>query len=395
MRPFEGIRIIDTTHVLAGPYAAYQLALLGGEVLKIENPAACDQTRQEGADPELNRRGMGTKYLAQGSNKKAMTLNLKTAAGREILKKLVVGADVFMENFRTGSFPALGLGYEELKAVNPKLIYCSLTAFGQEGPRAGQTAYEGIIQATSGLWDRLGPPKEGPDTVKATIMDYSTGLATAFAISSALFQRERTGQGQYIDVAMLDVALTIMTPFLTDFLRTGQEPRRPGGDPNFAGRACYPTKDGHLMLAAANSRQHERLFQALGRPDLAAMSDNDARELNRELHRAALSEILAERSAAEWEEFLQARHVPAARVRTLAEALGDPQFATREILCEQSDTGAVEGSFTVPGAPFKFAHGGPRVDAPPPRLGQHNEEVLRSLGFSPEDIRGLREEGVI
>ena len=228
MRPFEGIKIIDVTHVLAGPFAAYQLALLGADVIKVEHPREYDQSRDTGGDRALNQQQMGTGYLTQGSNKRAITLNLKHEGGREILKRLVAGADVLVENWRSGSFPALGLGYDDLRPLNPRLIYCSMTAFGQDGPRGGQTAYDQLIQATSGMMATTGTPEVHPIKTGAPVIDYATGTMCAFAISAALFQRERTGRGQYIDSAMLDVALMLMGSHITELSAHGSRAQAQG-----------------------------------------------------------------------------------------------------------------------------------------------------------------------
>ena len=211
MRPFEGIRVIDVTHVLAGPFAAYQLALLGADVIKVEHPADPDQSRGAGTDKELNRRHMGTAFLTQASNKRSITLDLKQEKDRDILKKLVATADVFVENYRPGAFEALGLGYEALATINQRLIYASFSAFGQKGPRSEQTAYDHVIQATSGIMAMTGTPEANPIKFGSPAVDYATGMTGAFALSAALYQRERTGKGQHIDMAMLDVALILMS----------------------------------------------------------------------------------------------------------------------------------------------------------------------------------------
>jgi crotonobetainyl-CoA:carnitine CoA-transferase CaiB-like acyl-CoA transferase len=395
MRPFEGIKIIDVTHVLAGPFAAYQLALLGADVIKVEHPREYDQSRDSGSDRALNRERMGTGYLTQGSNKRAITLNLKHARGREILERLVAGADVFVENWRSGAFPALGLGYDDLRALNPRLIYCSMTAFGQDGPRGGQTAYDQLIQATSGMMAMTGTPEVHPVKTGAPVIDYATGTMCAFAISAALFQRERTGQGQHIDSAMLDVALMLMGSHITGYLRTGQEPKPRGNRMDRASSQLYEARDAGLMIAASNERQHERLFNAVGRPDIAAQSGHEERDRLYEQQTDELGRIIAQRTADEWEQYLQARHVPAGRVRTLGEALRDPQLGSRRVLHEHPKIDGVDGAVTVPLAAFKFAHGGPSIETPPPRLGEHTEEVLLELGYTKDEIAALREADAI
>jgi crotonobetainyl-CoA:carnitine CoA-transferase CaiB-like acyl-CoA transferase len=337
---------------------------------------------------------MGTAFLTQGSNKRSITLDLKSERGREILKKLVATADVMVENYRPGAFPALGIGYEDMRKINPRLIYCSMTAFGQDGPRGTQTAYDHVIQATSGIMASTGTKAVSPLTIGAPAVDSATGPTGAFALAAALFQRERTGQGQYIDMAMLDVALILLSSHLAGYMRTGKDPKPPGNDHGYASNSCYPTKDGLLMLGASNRRQHKRLFAALGRPELGD-KDNEYREDNRAAEAAILGEILMTRTADEWEIFFQARHVPAARVRSMADALADPQLAHRGLLHRSDGAPGVEGAFAVPMAAFKFAHGGPSIETPPPELGADTASVLRDLGYADADIAGLRKDGVI
>jgi crotonobetainyl-CoA:carnitine CoA-transferase CaiB-like acyl-CoA transferase len=377
-RPFEGIRVIDVTHVLAGPFAAYQLAVLGADVIKVEHPDDPDQSRGAGTDKELNRRNMGTAFLTQGSNKRSITLDLKQGKDRELLKKLVATADVFVENYRPGAFEALGLGYEALAAINPRLIYASFSAFGQSGPRGQQTAYDHVIQATSGIMAMTGTPEAHPVKFGSPAVDYATGMTGAFALSAALFQRERTGKGQRIDMAMLDVALILASSHLTGYLRNGVHPKPNGNRNPHATNSAYATKDGLVMLGASNLRQQRRLWTLLERPDMIKTT-NEERDADREREAAVLTGIMMTRSAGEWEEFLQAHHVPAARVRTMGEALADPQLASRGIIHRHDGATGVVGAFGVPLAAFTFAHGGPQIDSPPPALGQHNDEILSEL----------------
>ncbi len=383
MRPFEGIRVIDITHVLAGPFAAYQLAVLGADVIKVDDPNDPDQSRSSGTDKELNRRQMGTGFLTQASNKRAITLDLKTERDRDILKKLVATADVFVENYRPGAFEALGLGYEVLSKINPRLIYASFSAFGQNGPRGQQTAYDHVIQATSGIMAMTGTKDVNPVKFGSPAIDYATGMTGAFALSAALFQREKTGKGQRIDMAMLDVAMILMSSHLTGYLRNGVHPKPHGNRHPHATNGAFQTKDGIVMLGASNVRQQKRLWTLLDRAEMIKKT-NDERDADHANEIAVLEEVMLTRTADEWEEFLQARHVPACRVRTMGEAVADPQIATRGILHRHEGATGVEGAFNVPMAPFKFAHGGPRIDTPPPGLGEHNEQVFAELGYGPK-----------
>jgi crotonobetainyl-CoA:carnitine CoA-transferase CaiB-like acyl-CoA transferase len=393
-RPFEGIRIIDITHVLAGPFAAYQLAVLGADVIKVEHPDEPDQSRGTGTDRALNRAGMGTSFLTQGSNKRSITLDLKQEKGREVLKRLVAGADVLVENYRPGAFEALGLGYKALAAINPRLVYCSISAFGQDGQRREQTAYDHVIQATSGLMAMTGTEEVNPIKFGAPAVDYATGTMAAFALASALFQRERTGRGQHIDLAMLDVAMILMSSHLTGYLRNGREPKPHGNRQPFATNSAYRARDGLVMLGASNLRQQRRLWHALERPDMAK-EDNEAREADRDREAALLGEIIATRTADEWERFFQARHVPAARVRSMAEALEDPNVKARGVIHRHDAVPGIDGPFSVPLAAFKFAHDGPSIQIPPPRMGADTETVLDEFGYQADEIAALRAAGVV
>src|SRR5436309_5339901 len=383
-RPFEGIRVIDVTHVLAGPFATYQLAVLRADVIKVEHPDDPDQSRGSGTDKALNRRNMGTSFLTQASNKRSITLDLKQEADRQVLKRLVATADVFVENYRPGAFEVLGLGYEVLSAINPRLIYASFSAFGQGGPRREQTAYDHVIQATSGIMAMTGTEDVHPIKFGSPAIDYATGMTGAFALSAALFQRERTGKGQRIDMAMLDVAMILMSSHLTGYLRNGVHPQPSGNRHSHATNGAFATKDGALvMLGASNIRQQKRLWTALGRSDMIKQT-NDERDADHAREIAVLDEIMLTRTADEWEEFLQARHVPACRVRTMSEAVADAHLSTRGIIHRHDGATGVDGGFGVPLAAFTFAHGGPSIETPPPALGEHNEEIFAELGYGPQ-----------
>jgi crotonobetainyl-CoA:carnitine CoA-transferase CaiB-like acyl-CoA transferase len=396
MRPFEGIKIVDCTHVLAGPFAAYQLAVLGADVIKVDDPNEPDQSRESGADHALNAAMMGTGFLTQGSNKRAIALNLKTEGGREVLRRLIADwADVLVENYRPGAFKALGLGYDDLSTLNPRLIYASMTAFGQGGPRGTQTAYDHAIQASSGITASTGTDATGPIKAGAPVIDYATGTMGAFAISAALFQRTRTGRGQYIDLAMFDVAMILQGSHITDFLHSGHHPKRAGNRMRFASTSAYATKDGLVQLAASNARQHRRFYEAIGDPDEAKRASLDERYARDDEKAAKVAEKMKEKTADEWETFLQSRHVPAARVRELREALADPHLDSRGVLHRHEHVPGVGKPLTVPLAAFTFAHGGPSIERPPASVGAHTDEVLTALGYDGEQIAALRRSGAV
>lgn len=392
MRPFEGIKILDCTHVLAGPFAAYQLAVLGADVVKVDDPNAPDQSRESGADMALNQQGLGTGFLTQGSNKRCIALDLKTEGGRAALKKLATEwADILVENYRPGAFKALGLGYDELSKLNPRLIYASMTAFGQDGPRGYMTAYDQAIQATSGITASTGTPTSGPIKAGAPVIDYATGTTGAFALAAALFQRTRTNKGQYIDMAMLDVAMILQASHMTDYLHSGHHPKRNGNKLRFAPQCAYETKDGSLLqIAASNARQHKRFFEALGNPEEAKRNSLQERYERFDEKYAFVTAKMKEKTAAEWEEFFQERHIPACRVRELREAVEDPQIKHRGLLHRFDRFGPDGKPMAVPLTAFRFAHGGASIERAPGRVGQHTDEVLQAVGYSEAELAALR-----
>lgn len=392
-RPFEGIRVIDATHVLAGPFAAYQLAVLGADVIKIENPSEPDQVRIQGTSGDLNRRKMGTQFLAQASNKRSLTLDLKKPAAQSAFKRLVTTADVVIENYRPGAFAALGLGYDHLAALQPRLIYCSVSAYGQDGPRGAQTGYDNVIQASSGIMEMTGTREVHPVKLGAPAIDYGTGAMAAFALASALFQRERTGLGQRIDLSMLDAAMMLMASHITGYTAGGVEPRPIGNDYPVATIGAFETSDGMIMLGAANLRQQRRLWIALGHPEMIKQTTEERVAAWQE-ETALLRSIFIGRTSTAWEEFLQGKRIPASPVRRMADALRDPQLRSRALLHHHPDVPDA-GPVTVPVAAFRFDHGGPSLETPPPRPGEHSDAILAELGYGPAEISAMREQGVI
>ncbi|MGA0394996.1 MAG: CaiB/BaiF CoA transferase family protein, partial [Rhodospirillales bacterium] len=378
----------------AGPFAPYQIPVLGADEIKIENPDDVDQSRYIRSDKDLNQANMGTNFLTQNSNKKSVTLNLKTEQGRGILKQLVKESDVLIENYRAGSFRDLGLGYDDLRELNPALIYCSMTGYGQAGPRAHHTVYDHLIQANSGIMTTTGTPETAPLKTGIQFMDYATGTMGAFAISSALFQREKTGEGQYIDVAMLDVAAILSASHITGYSVSGHAHTAKGNWHRYASSQLYETKDGLLMLGAANPGQHRRLMKALGLDHLAHET-YEQRDAQRDEETQSITEKLKEKTAQEWETYLQERHVPAAILRTMPDMLGDPHLDHRGVFHHYENIESIGTGATVPIAAFTYQDGGPHIDTPPPTLGADTDQTLIDLGYSESDIKALRESGAI
>lgn len=394
-RPFAGIKVLDATRVLAGPYAAYQLGLLGAEVLKIEKPGGGDSVRFRGTDAALAGAGLATYFLGQGANKRCIAIDLDQAAGRAVFLRLVAGADVLIENLRGGALARRGLGPEVLSAANARLIHCSITGYGAGGPRAADPAYDPVIQAAAGLMSLTGTAQTGPLKTGAPVIDYATGMAAAFAIAAALHQRSAGGGGQSIDVSMHEVALGLMTNVVTETLTRAADAGQ-GGDDSVHGNpvmAVYPTLSGQLSVAALEEHQVIHLIEALGEPRLLEdprFCDAAGRRAHREDLRAAMSQRFAGRDAAHWERLLNQAGVPAARVRTVPEALACAQTRSRGVLqrVDLRPTVAREAGLLL--APFRFAHDGPRIDSAPRPLGADTDAVLRGLGYAEEDIAAMR-----
>jgi crotonobetainyl-CoA:carnitine CoA-transferase CaiB-like acyl-CoA transferase len=395
----NGIRVLDLTNVLAGPLCAYQLALLGAEVVKIEVPDGGDLARQLGADAALNARHMGASFLAQNAGKKSVTLNLKSPRGKEVLYRLVASADVLVENFRPGVMARLGVSYDELKQTNPQLVYCAISGFGQEGPMRAAPAYDQIIQGLSGIMSITGTPEAAPLRVGYPVADTLAGMMAAFAISSALVRRNATGEGGFIDVSMLDSALTAMGWVVSNYLIAGVEPQAHGNDNiTAAPSGAFRTRDGLINIAANKQEQFVALVAMLGREDLS-LDERFAQRENRKRNRAALTaeleSELAKNDSAHWEAALNRIGVPAGSVLSVPQALALPQVQQREFLKTFDAVDGVDGPLTVSRTGFKLSGGDPDVHTPPPQLGQHTEEFLRSVGYSASEIADFRADGTV
>jgi CoA:oxalate CoA-transferase len=393
----SGIRVLDLTNVLSGPFATLHLALCGAEVIKIENPSGGDLARKLGNVPKLNKQLMGTSFLAQNANKKSVTLNLKDPRGREVFKKLAKTADVVVENFRPGVMSRLGLGYEALCEIRPDLVYCAISGFGQTGPDALKPAYDQIIQGLSGTMAVNGDERLNPLRAGFPVCDTVGGLNAAFAIMGALFHRQRTGEGQMIDVALLDSIMPLMGWVAANLLIGGQHPV-PMGNDNFtaAPSGTFVTKDGHVNIAANKQEQWEAVTEVLGVPELKTdprFQERDERKKNRKALTPLLEVKLKERPTAEWVEALNRRGVPSGAILGLEGALLQEQVAHRGTLATVPCEGIGELKLFSLTAQLEKTPGA--LESAPPRLSAHTEEILREVGYTPEELEELKAGGVV
>jgi len=393
----EGIKVLDLTNVLSGPFTTLHLALLGAEVIKVENPKDGDLARKLGIMPELNKKLMGTSFLAQNCNKQSITLNTKSPEGKEIFRKLVKDADVVVENFRPGVMERLGLGYKTLAEINPKLIYCAISGFGQTGPDALKPAYDQIIQGLSGEMAVNGDERLSPLRTGFPVCDTVGGLNAAFAVMAALFHRERTGEGQFIDVALLDSIMPLMGWVAANLLIGGEQPVLMGND-NFtaAPSGTFRTQDGHINIAANKQEQWEAVCNVLDVPELKTdprFQERDTRKKNRKELTPLLEAKLAERPTAHWVEVLNAKDVPSGDILSLEDALRQPQVQHRKVLQKVPVAGV--GEVEVFGLTALFEKTPGSVDAPPPTLGEHNAVIFGALGLSESEQAELKTKGVI
>lgn len=394
-----GVRVLDLTNVLAGPFCTYLLAQLGADVIKVEQPGRGDLARRLGADPERNRQGLGASFLAQNAGKRSLTLDLKRAEGRAILERLASGADVLVENFRPGVMERLGLGPGRLRGLAPRLVWCSISGFGADGPLAASPAYDQIVQGLSGLMAITGDAASAPLRVGFPVADTIGGLTAAFAVVAALFRRERTGLGETIDVSMLEALLSAMGWPVSNWLIAGKRPEPSGNEnPTAAPSGTFRTAAGLLNIAANEQSQFEALCAVLGRPELVAdprFSEREARKRHRAALKAELEAALASADAASWARRLTAAGVPAGPVLSLEAALEQEQIRARAAIREVPAPAPLEGLLRLVRAGFRLASGDPAPMGPPPRLGEHTDAILAELGLRPEEIVELRAKGVV
>jgi len=400
-RPLSGFRVLDLTNVLAGPFCCHQLAHLGAEVIKVEVPGSGDLARQLGASPELNRQRMGISFMAQNAGKRSITVNLKSTAGREVLERLVASADALVENFRPGVMDRLGVGRARLSEVNPRLVYCAISGFGQDGPLKDQPAYDQIVQGMSGLMSITGDAQTAPYRVGYPVADTIGGMTAAFAVAAALAARvhEPQAPGAFIDVSMLEAVIATMGWVVSNYLVAGKAPE-PLGNENFTASpsGTFATGGGLLNIAANKQEQFEALCRVVGRGRLAEdprFAERQARLDHRVALKAELESALAARTAADWAEALNRAGVPSGPVLTVPEALAHPQIRDRAMIADFPDVAAIGRGIRVVRTGIKIDGEAPAVDAPPPTLGQHTDALLRELGYSLEDVAALRAHGAV
>lgn len=404
--PLSHIRVLDLSRVLAGPWAGQTLADLGAEVIKVERPGVGDDTRGWGPPFLTDREGIPTAdaayFLSANRGKKSVTIDFTRSEGRDLVCQLAAKSDIVLENFKVGGLAKYGLDYAALSAVNPRLIYCSITGFGQTGPDRQRAGYDFLIQGMGGLMSVTGEPDGtpggGPIKVGVAIVDIFTGMYASTAVLAALAHRERTGEGQHIDLALLDVQVATLANQAMNYLISGQSPQRLGNaHPNIVPYQACPTADGHIILAVGNDLQFRKFCQMAARPELAddpRFATNAARVNHRAELMPILEQVLKSRPSAEWIGQLEAAGVPCGPIHTLDEVFAQPQVAARQMRIELDHPRA--GRVPLVGNPMKFSRTPLTYRQAPPVLGEHNREVFRDLlQLSAENCRQLQEAGVV
>jgi crotonobetainyl-CoA:carnitine CoA-transferase CaiB-like acyl-CoA transferase len=395
-RPFEGVKILDFTQVLAGPYASYQLALLGADVVKVERREGEDMRRTP-LSREWAERGLAPAFQAINGNKRSLTLDLQKPDAIAIVKKLAAQVDVVMENFRPGVMDKLGIGYEALSAINPKLIYCAVSGFGQTGPDRLRPGYDGKMQALSGIMAITGHPETGPTRAGFAVCDVLSGATAAFGVSSALYQRDRTGKGQLIDVSMLEATMAFLSGQIADWSVAGHRQQLSGNQAvsRKTTASLFRAGDSYILLAVNNEKQYRALMSALGREDTLSdprFADWFSRNENEPALRAIIEEALAAKPAREWETILEDAGAPCASIWKVEEVIDHPQIKARGAI-QELDT--QYGRLRFAGSGFKLAHGGGRLDRMTPELGADTDAVLGELGFDAAEIAALRAREIV
>ncbi|KYZ75410.1 carnitine dehydratase [Anaerosporomusa subterranea] len=394
MKPLKGVVVLDLSRVLAGPYASMMMADYGATMVKIEPPRVGDDSRAYG--PFVGKES--AYFMSLNRNKRSMTLNLKEQAAKDLFREMVKKADVVLENYRPGTMEKFGLGYEELKQINPKIIYATCSGFGQTGPYVHKPAYDIIVQAMGGIMSVTGPEGGEPTRVGASVGDIIAGLFTTIGVLMALYHRERTGEGQLVDVGMLDCQVAVLENAISRYLVSGEVPQPIGNrHPSITPFAAFTAKDGHIIVGAGNDRLWEKLCNLIERTDLLTderFSTNLKRTQNVNELKVILDAVFKVKTIDQWMKALEAAGVPCAPINTVDKIINDPQIKAREMIVELEHP--VAGHMKVPGVPIKFSATPGSVDTPAPLLGQHTEELLHELlGLSKEQVDELRAKNAI
>ncbi|OVZ59421.1 CoA transferase [Pigmentiphaga sp. NML080357] len=404
-KPLANVRVLDLSRILAGPWATQTLADLGAQVIKVEKPGSGDDTRHMGppflTDPRDGSVGDAAYFMCCNRGKQSLTLDFTTADGQAVIRRLVAGADVLVENYKVGGLKKYGLDYDSLKGVNPGLVYCSVTGFGQSGPYKDRAGYDYLIQGMGGLMsvtgEQDGRPGGGPQRAGVAVADMLAGMYATVAILAALRHRDQGGGGQHIDISLLDCQVGTLANQGLNYLTTGVAPSRMGtGHPNIAPYQVYPASDGHIIIAVGNDTQFRRLCDAIGRPeyaDDARFSTIRARVQNRDSLNAWLEAATIRRTVGEWVALLESAQVPCGPINTIDRVFADPHVMARAMRVDLPHP--VYGSVPSIRNPIRFSGTPLHHDAAPPALGQHTEAVLRVAGFHDGEIERLRERGVI
>lgn len=395
-KAFAGVRILDFTHYLAGPFCTFQLAVQGAEVIKVEAIGG-DAMRLSGTSPEWTQRQLSPSWMAVNANKRSMTLDLTKPAAREIVERLAAEVDVVCENFRPGVLERRGMGWSQLSKINPRLIYCGISGFGSTGPERGTASFDGKIQAMSGLMSLTGEPVNGPMRAGFAVADITTGITAAFAVASALFQRTHTGEGQFVDVAMLDSMVGFLSGQVAEYTTTGQHHEQLGNG-SVSGK---PTADrfrcgkGFLVLAVLTDKQFGNLMRALGREEALRdprFVDWPSRSANKVALRELIEDAMSDGDPASWERRLVDADAPCGQVNSIADVTAHPQLAHREMI---QDVQTPYGPVRLAGSAFRMAHGTGGLDRPISLPGEHTDEVLASIGYDAQAIAALRADKVV
>lgn len=402
MRALKNIRVLDITRALAGPYCTMMLGDLGADVIKVERPVSGDESRGWGppfvGDPYGPYPGESAYFISTNRNKRSITVNLKSAEGQEIIHRLVKISDVMVENFRTGVLDKMGLGYRDVSALNPGLIYCSISGYGRTGPNAERPGYDAILQAEGGMMSITGPVEGPPHRVGIPIIDINTGMFAATAIVAALRARDITGEGQLVDMSLLDTHVALLANVASNYLIGETEPRRYGNaHPNLTPYEAFQAQDRWFVLGAANEHQWGLLCQVIGRPELKddpRFDSNSQRLANRDALMGILNEVFLTRNANDWLFDLKDAGLPCGPINTIADVFDHPQAENRELAIETKHSTA--GTINLTGFPYKFSKTPAEVHHPPPTLGEHTKEVLvELLKYAPGDVSKLREQGSV